>query len=195
MGVAEAPYTRTDESLAPRKRVSAVPSRKGPAYWSKAPQFSLPELSTGRALYGWWSETWLSSAACTYRARNFRSLSPPLQLPSPWPIQGPFQAMPKAVRSVDVEGTAKSHTVSSTGTSCWTPPVIRNVPVYFPAGVLSGTWMSTNTTRLSLAGTSKGNALRFSPAIGSTSGISASGQVPAAPSPPLGQATLISASR
>ncbi len=103
--------------------------------------------------------------------------------------------MPNAVFSVEVEGTSKSHTVSSTGTSCVTPPLMWSVPVYFPAGVPCGAWMSTSTARLSLAGTSKGNALRFSPAIGSTSGISASGQVPAAPSPPLGQATLISASR
>src|SRR5207237_1305750 len=80
----------------------------------------------------------------------------------------------------------KSHTVSSTGTSCVTPPVTCSVPVYLPAGVACGACTSISTARLSFAGTSKGNALRFSPAIGSTSGISASGHMPAAPSPPVG---------
>src|SRR5712692_10235944 len=55
--------------------------------------------------------------------------------------------------------------------------------------------MSTSTARLSPAGTSKGNALRFSPTIGSTSGTSASGHTPAAPSPPVCCDTLMSASR
>ncbi len=110
-------------------------------------------------------------------------------------MQGPFQAMPKAERSVEVEGTSKSHTVSSTGTSCVTPPCTCRVPVYLPAAVPCGTWMSTSTARLSLPGTSNGNALRFSPAIGSTSGTSASGHQPAAPSPPVWLATFSSASR
>ncbi|HTO96789.1 MAG TPA: hypothetical protein VMK66_07060, partial [Myxococcales bacterium] len=102
-------------------------------------------------------------------------------------MQGPFQAMPKAVRRVEVEGTSKSQTVSSTGTSWVTPPLTCRVPVYLPAGVPWGAWMSTSTARLSLAGTSKGKALRFSPAMGSVSGTSASGQTPAAPSPPVGE--------
>jgi hypothetical protein len=55
--------------------------------------------------------------------------------------------------------------------------------------------MSTSTAMLCPAATSNGKALRFSPTIGSTSGISASGHQPAAPSPPVGVGTLISASR
>src|SRR3954470_1791578 len=67
------------------------------------------------------------------------SASPPEQLPSPWPMQGPFHAMPKAVRSVEVEGTSKAHTVSWTGTSWDTPPVTGSVPLDLPAaGALRG---------------------------------------------------------
>src|SRR5947207_11281925 len=83
-------------------------------------------------------------------------------------MQGPFHAMPNAVRNVEVDGTSKSHTASSTRTSCVTPPVTCSVPVYLPAGVACGACTSTRTARLSFAGTLKGNALRFSPAIGST---------------------------
>src|SRR5437868_4821897 len=53
-------------------------------------------------------------------------------------MQGPFHAMPNAVRSIEVEGTSKSHTVSSTDTSWVTPPVTCSVPVYSPAGVAGG---------------------------------------------------------
>ena len=37
--------------------------------------------------------------------------------------------MPKADLSVEVEGTSKSHTVSSTGTVALTPPVMLMVPL------------------------------------------------------------------
>ncbi|HTO96788.1 MAG TPA: hypothetical protein VMK66_07055 [Myxococcales bacterium] len=60
-----APFTDTEVSFAPGRRVGALPSRKGPAYVSKSPQFSLPEGSTVAVKYGWWMLTWLSSAACT----------------------------------------------------------------------------------------------------------------------------------
>src|SRR4051812_36481144 len=110
-------------------------------------------------------------------------------------MQGPFQFMPYALRSVAVEGIEKSQTVSVTGTWKVTPPVTITAPVYVPAGAEAGTWMSTNTARLWPAGTSKGKAFRFSPMIGSMLGISASGQTPAAPSPPVGCVTVIRPSR
>ena len=55
--------------------------------------------------------------------------------------------------------------------------------------------MSINTARLSFEGTLNGKALRFSPMIGSTSGMSGSGQKPVAPSPPEGEVTSMSPSR
>ena len=99
-------------------------------------------------------------------------------------MQGPFQVIPNAVRSVEVEGTEKSQTVSVTGTWALAPPLTTSVPVYLPAGASAGTCTSTYTARFSPAGTSNGNAFRFSPMIGSTSGTSASGHQPVAPSPP-----------
>src|SRR5438067_11335933 len=105
-------------------------------------------------------------------------------------MQGPFQVMPNAVRRADVEGTEKPQTVNVTGTCALAPPLTTTVPVYLPAGASAGTCTSTYTTRFSPAGTSNGNAFRFSPAIGSTSGTSASGHQPDAPAPPATFATV-----
>ena len=43
-------------------------------------------------------------------------------------MQGPFQVMPKALRNVAVDGIAKSHTVSVTGTCALAPPLTLSVP-------------------------------------------------------------------
>ncbi len=43
-------------------------------------------------------------------------------------MQGPFQVMPKALRREAVDGRAKSHTVSVTGTCAAAPPVTFSVP-------------------------------------------------------------------
>src|SRR4051812_35831826 len=98
-------------------------------------------------------------------------------------MQGSAQPMPKALRSVDVEGRSKSRTFSATGTVVEKPvPVTVTSPVYLPAGVPGGTKTSTQIARDSPAGTSKGKALRFSPTYVSTSGTSGSGHAPFHPS-------------
>ena len=75
------------------------------------------------------------------------------------------------------------HTRSDTGTVAPPPSQLTlTSPEYSPDAASGGTNASTQMARLSPAGTSKGKALRRSPSISSTSGTSASGQGPVAPS-------------
>ncbi len=90
----------------------------------------------------------------------------------------------------------KGHTVSATGTVASPPSqVTRTVPVYSPAGASGGTKTSTQIARLSPAGTLNGKAFRRSFASSSTSGTSASGQGPVAPSRAEAVWTWMSAAR